>query len=215
MKKALIYIILLSSGFIACNKDPKPVSKVVNAGVTITLKGSDVSSTGIGSGTYTDEGATAHDNATGEDIPLTPTENTVDLTKPGFYYVAYHYVSVNGYVADAFRLVLVTSVSASQDYSGTYFRTSNNQTVTFTKKATGLYTTDNVGGVPGNPAFIFPIYFGLTNDSTLVVPTQVSPLGNLYCDNTKVNVSGSDTSFAWIVRCAPSFGTAVRTFSHK
>ncbi|HEV7230738.1 MAG TPA: immunoglobulin-like domain-containing protein [Bacteroidia bacterium] len=214
MKKILICVALLSAGFTACRKD-KVVSKVVTVSYpVITLKGNAVISTGIGTGAYADPGATGYDDVTKTTVSLSPVSNNVDLTKAGFYSVVYTMKNANGYVSQAVRLVLVTPVSPAIDWSGTYKRVSNGQHVTITKQGTGLYTTDNIGGVAGDPSFLFPIYIGQVSDTSIQVPSQISPKGGtLYCTNTTFSLTASDTTFSYVV-VGSSFGTAVRAFTH-
>ena len=82
------------------------------------------------------------------------------------------------------------------------------------KVAAGLYKTDNVGGVPLPSPFAITVYFGQIDDSTLVVPAQPTSAGEMFCVNSKVRATASDTTISWAVRNA-SFGTALRTFSHQ
>jgi len=180
MKKSIIILISFLS-IVACKKETKNVSTVVKAGhPTITLIGPDIYSTSAGTGTYTDPGAMGYDDLKGDSVPISaPVSSNVDLTTPGFYSVTYSFTNTNGYVnytTTKSRLILVTPVSPAEDISGTYARASNGQTVNVTKMGTGLYTTDNVGGVSGDPSYIFPVYFGLTSDSTIQVPPQFNPL---------------------------------------
>jgi hypothetical protein len=228
MKKSIIMILISGVFFSACKKEPKDVSTVVTVGhPSITLIGPAIYSTPVGTGTYTDPGAVGYDDLRGDSVHLTtPVSSNVDLTTPGFYSVTYSFSNTNGYVSyttTQSRLILVTPVSAAEDISGTYARISNGQTVTVTKMGTGLYTTDNVGGVPGNPSYLFAVYFGLTSDSTIQVPSQFNPLGgtvtcaadamgaNLNCPLT---ISPADTSFSWVV-LGSGFGTSVRKFKHQ
>jgi hypothetical protein len=214
MKKVLICIALVSICLSSCRKSAD-LSTVVAVGYpVITLNGNAIISTGIGTGVYVDPGATGHDNVTGANVTLTPKSNNVDLTKPGFYAVQYSMTNVNGYVTSATRLILVTPVSPSIDWSGTYKRISNNQHVTITKQGTGLYTTDNIGGVAGSASYIFPIYIGQVSDTTIQVPPQSSPLGGqVSCTNGTFQLAPSDTTFSYIV-IGSGFGTSVRSFSH-
>lgn len=214
--KKLIYIAAIAGLSLAsCSKDPDPVSTLVTVSYpVITLNGDAIVSTGIGSGAYVDPGATGLDDVTGQTSTLTPVFNNVDLTTAGFYSVKYSMKNSNGYVSVATRLVLVTSADPNIDISGQYHRVSNGQTVTVTKRGPGLFTTDNVGGVAGNPAFIFDVYFGMVNDTEIVVPVQPSGLGgDIYCDVTGFTISPADTSFSWVVH-GSGFGTANRVFVH-
>lgn len=215
MKKSLLILMLGAVGLTSCDKNPDPVSTVVTVSYpTIALNGDQIVSTVIGTGAYTDPGATGTDDITGATSTLSPVLNNVDLTSPGFYSVKYSMKNSNGYITESTRLVLVTSVDPAVDLSGPYHRVSNNQGVTVTKRGTGLYTTDNVGGVAGNPAFIFDVYMGQVDDANLVVPTQPSALGgDIYCDNTTLDISPADTSYSYIVR-GSGFGTAVRVYTH-
>lgn len=216
MRKSIITILMAGTLLTACKKETRDVSKVVNVSYpVITLNGAPIISQSVGIGSYVDAGATGTDDVTGLSSSLTPVSNNVDLTSPGFYGVKYTMKNSNGYITSATRLILVTPVDPAVDLSGTYARTSNGKTVTITKKGTGLYTTDNVGGVAGNLLYVFDVYFGQTSNSTIEVPSQPNHLGgDVYCNNTTLSISPADTSFSWIVR-GSGFGTSVRTFSHQ
>lgn len=214
IKISLIAIAMLVSA-VGCKKKIEDVSEVITASYpVITINGPQFVSLPVG-GSFVDQGSTAVDSISGEYSlqPISVT-NDIDPTTPGFYTVQYNYKNKYGYTSNATRFVLVTDVSNTIDYSGLYLRTSNSAPANFTKIAAGLYKTDNVGGVLLPSAFAITAYFGQIDDSTIVVPVQPTDAGDLYCSNTKLTVSASDTTFAWIVRNA-SFGTAVRTFSHQ
>ena len=216
MKKSILYISLLVLTFTSCRKITDDVSKVVTVSYPIiTLNGDAIISTGIGTGSYVDPGATGTDDITGATSTLTPVSNNVDLTTPGFYSVKYTVKNSNGYITSKTRLILVTPIDPNIDLSGNYFRTSNNSPVVVTKRGIGLYTTNNVGGVNGLPQYIFDVYFGQISMTELAVPDQPNPLGgDVYCDNATISISSADTSFSWNVR-GSGFGTALRTFSHQ
>ena len=170
-------------------------------------------STAAGPGSYVDPGVKYTDENGVVSIITTPTSSDVNLAIPGFYSLSYEKKTEHGYNLKASRLILVTPVSPSVDHSGMYARTSNGQTVTVTKLGTGLYSTDNVGGVANNSAYVFDVYFGLVNDTTIVVPSQPNVVGGgeLTCVNGKINVVGATTTFKWVVMGA-GFGTSTRTF---
>lgn len=217
MKKIIIPILLLGSVLVwSCRKITDDVSTEVNVSYPIiTLNGPEIVSTGIGTGVYVDAGATGTDDITGATSTLSPVSNNVDLTAAGFYSVKYTMKNANGYVTSKSRLILVTGVDPAIDISGTYARTSNGQTVTVTKRGTGLYTTDNVGGVAGAPQYVFDVYFGQTSDSTIAIPAQANALGgDVSGSNGKLTISPADTFYSYIV-LGSGFGTAVRTFSHQ
>jgi hypothetical protein len=139
----------------------------------------------------------------------------LDLNNAGFYSMTYTAKSKYGYIAKANRLVLVSSASAAEDFSGVYTRTSNSQTVTVTKQGPGLYKIDNVGGVPNNSDFIFDVYFGKIDSSpTVVVPTQICPIdgSDLTCTSAQITISGQDTILQWKVDNSSNFGTSLRKF---
>lgn len=179
---------------------------------TMVIVGDEATTIPVG-GSFTDQGATFTDED-GSVSVIKATDNPLDVSKPGFYSLRYEKHTVSGYSASALRVVLVTNVSASKDYSGTYVRTSNGQPMHVTKVGTGLYITDNVGGVAGNANFIFDTYFGQPDDNTLVVPLQDTPLKELACTKAELVVTATDTVIKWAV-VNGSFGTAVRTFSRK
>jgi len=222
MKKAILAMILVGAIFSACRKKTEDVSIVAPVGhPTIALIGTPVSSTPVGSGTFTDPGAVGYNDITGDSVPLSaPASNDVDLTTPGFYSVVWSFTISNGYVdytATKPRLVLVTPVNPAADYSGVYARVSNGVQVNITKIGPGLYTTDNIGGVAGATPddYMFTVYLGQPSDTTLEAPPQPNNLGgNVTIQNGTFSVSAVDTSFSYVV-IGSGFGTATRVFSHQ
>ena len=219
MKNSILSILLLGVFLSACKKDPEEVSMVVEVGhPTIGLIGTPVSSTPIGTGTFTDPGAVGYNDLTGDSVPLSaPVSNDVDLTTAGFYSVVWSFTISNGYIdytATKSRLVLVTPVDPNADYSGVYARTSNGYLVNFTKVGPGLYTTDNIGGVP-IPDYEFIVYLGQVSDTTLEAPLQPNPLGGeVTIVNGIFTVSALDTLYSYTVDGA-GFAFNTRTFSHQ
>jgi hypothetical protein len=213
--KAILYIFLAGTMlFSACTKDSEKVyTKMVTPTFpTITLKGSPVVTLSVG-GTYTDAGATGYDSLNQSTTNLTPISNNVDPANAGFYVVNFLTKNLYGYRTAASRLVLVTTVSPTDDISGTYQRT-NGVTVHVAKAGTGLYTIDNVGGVANNPAFVFPFYIGFTDLNTFEGPSQNTPLGGLSVSSPKIVRSGTNITLSWVV-INPNFGPAVRTFNKQ
>jgi hypothetical protein len=213
--KAILYIFLAGTMlFSACTKDSEKVyTKMVTPTFpTITLKGSPVVTLSVG-GTYTDAGATGYDSLNQSTTNLTPISNNVDPANAGFYIVNFLTKNLYGYRTAASRLVLVTTVSPTDDISGTYKRT-NGVVVHVVKVGTGLYTIDNVGGVANNPAFVFPYYIGFTDLNTFEGPSQNTPLGGLSVSSPTITRSGTDVTLSWVV-INPNFGTAVRTFNKQ
>jgi hypothetical protein len=219
MKRIFILIVIMTPFlFTACKKKyttDDVTQKIVEPHYpTITLNGPQFVSAPVSTGSYTDAGASGLDDNTNVSTELTPEPFNVDLTTPGFYTVIYKFKNTDGYATSATRFILVTEVDSALDYSGVYVRTTGTPT-NITKVATGLYKTDNVGGVGAsgipNPAFIADVYFGQIDDSTLVFPMQPTPFGDLYCVNSYIYTTTSDTTIKYAVRNA-TFGTAVRTF---
>jgi Domain of unknown function (DUF5011) len=218
IKNIILCLSLITLIAFSCKKDPETVSEVFPAIFPIVvLKGIAIIALPLGSGEYTDAGAYSIDPTTTDSLvtELTAESNNVDASKPGFYSVKYTGKTIRGFLTSATRFVLVSEVDGDIDYSGVYARSSNGQTVNVTKRGPGLYTTDNVGGVPGNASYIFDVYFGQVNDTTLEVPLQNNPIGgDIYCDVKSFIVSADDTSFTWSV-LGSGFGTQERTFSHQ
>ncbi len=213
--KNLIFSVFLLMA-VACKmiKTDDKITRVVTPSFPgLILKGDAITGTTVGTGAFNDPGAIGYDSVTKVSTNLVPLVNDVDLTKPGFYTVQYEAKNSYGYRTNMNRLVLVTSVSPTDDISGTYKRTSNGQTVTLTKKGTGLYTIDNIGGVSGNPAYLFDIYVGITSQSTIEVPTQSDPNGaDIFVTEGTLVKSGNDVTFSYRVQDKSLFGTQVRTF---
>lgn len=211
MKKIALIALAVTLIVIACKK--KESTTLIVKVPKFELIGATAFSTPAGPGSYVDPGVKYTDEEGVVSILTQPTASDVNLAAPGFYSCSYEKKTEHGYKLKASRLVLVTPVSPSDDHSGIYARTANSQTVTVTKIGTGLYTTDNVGGVAGSDAYIFNVYFGLVNDSDIVVPYQPNLVGGgeLTCTDGKLRVSGPTTSFEWIVDGA-GFGTALRKF---
>ena len=212
--KNYILITLFSSVLltISCKKKEILESTIVKV-PTIALIGNPVFSTSAGGGTYSDPGAIVSDESAGQTINLsTPTETDIDLSTPGLYTAKYKYKTKYGFDLSASRLVLVTSVDPEEDLSGTYARASNGQEVNITKVGAGLYKTDNVGGVAGDDSFIYDVYFGLPDDSTLVLPAQITSKGEeIASEDAAIIRSGSDITLQWVV-IGSAYGTALRKF---
>ena len=200
--------LLQHSVFAACKKDRKPVSQVVTVSYpTIVATGSQFYSIPVG-GTVPALSATSYDSVIGEAYTPVVDASTIDNTTPGLYVVNVTAKNKYGYSSSYPIYVAVTNVPASEDLTGTYQRVSNGAEVHVMKLATGLYSTDDVGGAPTLPV---TAYFAQLNDSTIQVPSQPTDAGTLYCDNASLTLSPGDTSFTYVVHNA-YFGTSQRTF---
>ena len=207
-------MIATTLGVSSCKKEKSTTIVVPVPTISMEILGPKVISLSAGSPFVDTYGANFHNEFGGIDFIPTATKTNLDLANVGFYSSTYTGKTQYGYTASANRLVLLSSASATEDFSGVYTRTSNSQTVTVTKEGPGLYKIDNVGGVPGNPSYIFDIYFGKINtDSTIVVPTQISPLdgGNIRCDTACIKIVGPDTILRWNV-IGGGFGDQKRIF---
>jgi hypothetical protein len=206
----IFFIILVTAILASCKKEltSEGVSRITTY-PTITVKGDVFMSVNKGA-TFTDPGYIAKVGS--EDVTSTVVvDGKVNTNTPGVYILSYTVTNSDGFPASGKRWVGVIDVDAqAQDISGTYVRT-NGQPVTITKKGLGMYTTNNVGGVPGNPAFIYDVYFYNTAGNTLVVPLQPDALGGeIYCDN----ITFTGTVLKWVVH-GGSYGTSVRTFNKQ
>ena len=216
MKKIAILIITTALIVSACKKDKSTTIVVPVPTISMEVLGPKVVSITIGSSFVDSYGANFHNETGGIDFIAAPTSSDLDLTTTGFYSLTYSAKSQYGYIAKASRLVLVTSISAAKNYSGKYARASNSQTVTITKTGPGLYTTDNIGGVAGNPDYVFPVYFGLINDSVVVIPSQTgSVIGDFKgLGNGKLVRTAVDTTFQWALD-GTAFGNSLRVFKKQ
>lgn len=197
----------------SCKKEKSTTIVVPVPTISMEILGPKVISLSVGSSFVDSYGANFHNEDGGIDFIASPTSSNLDLSTPGFYSLTYLSKTKYGYMAKASRLVLVTSISPTKNYSGIYARTANSQTVTIAKTGTGLYTTDNIGGVAANPDYVFPVYFGLINDSVVVIPSQTgSVIGDFKSlGNGKLIITAIDTSFQWKLD-GSAFGTSLRTF---
>lgn len=195
--KKIIFGFLIIAGFASCKKETKDVSKVYDATISkLELIGDAIYSPPAGSTSYVDPGATFTDDD-GTTRKLTTPISLPDLSTPGFYSVQYKQTSIHGWVRTASRLVLVSKVDPSVDLSGTYVR--GTAEVTVTKLGTGLYTISNVGGVAGRPEYVYDVYFGQLNDSTLRIPEQDGPLGPLSGSKESVRKQAGKYTLSWYV----------------
>ncbi len=217
MKNQIIKPILIATALVlmiaGCKKEDQFPSKTVQVTYPgIELKGDSIVSITVGT-TYTDAGATLIDDITGASSDLEASDNPVDVNTPGLYMVTYEASNANGFTTVKQRPVLVTNIDASWDLTGVYQRTSNGVDVNVTEVANGLYVIDNVGGVvSSSPQFIFPVYMGQLDDSTITIPAQyIADKTVLDADEETLTVQPGDTSYSYVV-LNPSFGESVRTF---
>lgn len=214
---------LLLISVVACKKittDKVSEEDKVSAPV-ITLNGPQYVSINVG-GTYTDQGATAKDTMYTVVGGVSFDASGVDASTPGLYPVVYRVKNDKGFETVTTRFVAVTNISATEDISGFYRRTGTSGPMNVSKVTRGIYKTDNAGGVAAagsnpvtaNPQFLFDTYFVQLNDSSLLAPYQPWIAGEISLTSAKVRKLATDTTLEWVVR-NPSFGTALRVFSHQ
>ncbi|MBP8033641.1 MAG: hypothetical protein KAZ71_03525 [Bacteroidia bacterium] len=221
MKNLIMILFASVLVFGGCKKKDKSTTIVVKV-PKFELIGPTAFSTPAGPGSYVDPGVTYTDEEGKVSVLTEPTSSDVNLAAPGFYSCTYEKKTEHGYKLKASRLVLVTPVSPLDDHGGIYSRSSaaGTQTVTITKIGTGLYTTDNVGGVYDNDDYEFEVFFGLVNDSTIVMPSQPNVYGGgyLFGVDGKLKVNGATTTIQYKIfgdsdiGSATGFGTSLRTF---
>ena len=156
---------------------------------------------------FTDEGAVAILNE--QEIEYT-TEGTVDTNTPGVYVIDYGAVNPEGYAVSDFRTVVVIDEAsvAANDFSGTYARyvagAPNNQTSTWTKTGTGVYSIQNPGGATGLTV-VGVNYAG----KTVVVPQQQTNVGIF--SSTEAEYNTATSTYVWAI-VNGGYGPAPRTF---
>jgi hypothetical protein len=204
MKKVILAsVVTLAAVIYGCKKEPETVSNVVNISYpSIVLNGPAFVSQPVGTGTYVDAGATGTDDITGASSSLSPTSNTVDLTQAGFYTVVYSMSNANGFITNVTRFVLVTGVPAADDWSGLWQRNAAvNRPVNVAKLGTGLYSVDNIGGfILPDQAPAYAAYIGFVNDSTIAIPSQISPsdgVTRIAGDEGLFYITATDTIMQW------------------
>jgi hypothetical protein len=109
----------------------------------------------------------------------------------------------------------VTSADPALDLSGTYIRLSTpGRVANVSKLGTGLFMTDNVGGVdvtdPTTGAQISAV-FVVTSDTTLDFGTQLTSGGSLTGSQQTLTLNPGDTTLNYAIALS-GFGTQVRTF---
>jgi len=162
-------------------------------------------------GTYTEQGATA--TANGKTLKVTTT-GTVNTSQVGVYLVNYSAINTDGFPATVTRYVAVYSTDASaqsNDFSGTYARTTNGVTATWTKIAPGVYVVENPGGAPGVNLQV--IAFNPTG-YTIHIPQQIAG-GSPTSSTAEVTVPGTTpgtlAKYSWKI-VNPGYGPSLRTF---
>lgn len=210
----IMVILLITITFISCEKDTKNVSTITTY-PELSLVGDQYMTIAKGA-VFTEPGVTATIGGTA--VPFTTT-GTVDPTTAGVYILEYKATNSEGFFQTAKRYVgVIAADAAALNLSGNWKRT-NGVMTTWTKITahSGLYTTNNVGGVDpvANPSYSYPVRIFNIKDSTLVIPSQVNPLGGeVYCTSVAYKPSVGLGQVKWVVM-GSGYGTAARTFDKQ
>ena len=208
----------MAVGFASCKKTPNDPSITVTVSYpTITVSGAQYYSIPV-NGTLPSISATAYDSFYNESCAVVLDLSTLDATTPGLYAVTASAANKYGFVGYKTVYVGVTNEPASLDISGTYIRLATaGRVANVTKVATGMFQTDNVGGVditnPGTGASVTAV-FVVTSDTTIDFGSQLTSAGTLTANSetlTLVAGGGSGTTLAYALSLS-GFGTQVRTF---
>ena len=158
--------------------------------------------------------ATAYDSFYKEVDNVVLDQSTLDNTTPGLYIVSATAQNKYGFTGTANVYVAVTNINSAINLAGTYARIDNssNYLVTVSKLANGLYMSSNM---TGNPAAVDPGVFVQTDDTTIIVPSQVTPGGTLYGTNAKVSMAVADTTYRYILGPSSNFSQSTRIFQKQ
>jgi hypothetical protein len=159
-------------------------------------------------GTYTDPGVTALLNGNSTQYS---TAGSVNTSMPGVYVLSYTAVNPQGFSASDFRTVVVIGNDvAGNDFSGTYARTSNNVTSTWTKTSNGVYTVENPGGATSGVGDTVTVV-NYSGTSGIAIPQQIAPaVGQVSSSNASYSLTPSP-QYSWVFN-AGGYGTSLRTF---
>ncbi|HXS36385.1 MAG TPA: hypothetical protein VN721_06765 [Flavipsychrobacter sp.] len=214
MKKiAVLFLVVFC--ILGCKKKYNAVSQVVRVSTpTVTLTGSLYYSIPVG-GSLPTISATAYDSVYKQSLPVTIDKSTLDNSTPGLYIVQIVATNQYGYKGSANVYVGVTNVPAAENLAGQYLRGATGAIVNVSKLATGMYLTDNFGGVDttASPGFNFSAVFVQTSDTTIDFGASGQPTadGTLIVTDASLTTVPGDTSFSYKVT-ASGFGTSLRTF---
>lgn len=209
--KNIILLLAVTTVFAGCEKDPDPVSTVVDVSYpTVELKGPEFVYIPIG-GTFTDEGAILTDDVSGAQSDITATSSEVDPTTPGLYAVTYEAANANGFLASATRNVLVLDYTPAPgltvSLAGPWLREATGVEAIWHEMQPGLYIISYAGGVSSTP-----VYAIQTSDNVVDIPAQTT-IGGLALEgiDETLEFSETDTTITYKL-IAQGFGAGDRTF---
>lgn len=216
MKKLLILSVFAIAGFSACKKKETAVSSLYTYSTpTITVIGAQYYSIPVG-GALPAINASAYDSFYHEAYPVLIDQSTLDNTTPGLYAVTATSRNKYGMQGTKSVYIAVTDVAESLDISGTYVRNAAPGRVAHVSKlATGLFMTDNVGGVdvtdPSTGASIAAV-FAVTSPTEIDFGHQVASSGAALSATDATLDLTPPVTFSYILKLDGFSATAVRTF---
>ena len=219
MKKIIVLSLFASLFFAGCKKDPTVVSSTVEVSYpTISISGNPYYSIQVNGALPTIQ-ASAYDSVLRTPCTVILDQSSLDNTTPGLYTVTASAKNKYGMTAYKTIFVGVTNVPATLDISGVYWRlASPNRVANVTKLATGMFMTDNVGGVDitTQASSIFPAVFVVTSNTTLTFGSQQISAGTLTSASETLNLATPITFSYILTNPSTTFSnTAVRTFVHQ
>ncbi len=212
MKKLLVLSVCAAFAITGCKKKEATISTLHNySAPTIILPDGVYYSIPVG-GLLPDIMATAYDSFYNEDATVILDQSKLDNTVPGAYTVTATAKNKYGMASSRTIYVAVTDVPALPNLAGKYLRIETDDTVTLTRLANGFYRTSDVGanGIL-DTTYVVPAYFVQTSDVALSMPVQSSAFGDLYGTDGFINMSGTDTTYEYVVR-NNAFAPVVRIF---
>lgn len=203
-----IFIFLSSCGY----EDPI-TSKVTNYPI-LTVHGETTLVLTEGD-TYTEEGATATE--AGVEIEVTTTgSESVDTSTPGVYNVYYSAINVDGFSAEARRIIIVLSAEPSAiNLEGTFYRNGNPNNVT--RLGDRVYECDNAGGLlvatEDDEDLLLHVTFYNIDDEQVYVPYQEDVSVSGIDVESNIGTIVDENNFNWVLFASATYGTALRNFS--
>lgn len=226
--KYITIVMFFSAILFSCEKDYESHITKVTYFPSIEVLGGQFMTVKLGQA-FTDPGVLV--KIGDDEVDADEVSGTVDVNTIGVYTITYSKVNEDGFSASAQRFVGVIDPGVlANDFSGQYQRTAYGANTTpsgiatWTKVADGLYTCNNVGGVPDDNAFVYNVYVFNLVDNKVMVPTQPDLLGGgtIFCTSTKAGaepdlidfIPGAvgEVSYIWSVK-GSSYGTNTRTFT--
>ncbi len=216
MKKIFLLSVVAAVAFTGCKKTMSTVSEAHHVSYPTILLSSDLYYSIPVGGTLPTITATAYDSFYREVDPVVIDQSSLDNSTPGLYAVTLSAKNKYGMTAYSSVYIGVTSASPALDLSGTYIRLATAGRVAHVSKlGTGLFMTDNVGGVnvtdPTTGAAVSAV-FVVTSDTTLDLGTQLTSAGTLVAiEPQTLTLTPGDTTLNYGINLS-GFGKQIRSF---